>query len=177
MSGRARGAVGGSGWLRRGFVVALVLALLALGRGVGQGELLFVTDTTPGEIVYFSTCAACHQADGRGVPSAFPPLADHVPRLLASDDGRTYLSAVVLNGLTGAIEVEGRSYDGVMPPWPHLGDQQLADVLNYVAGAWGNDRLLPPAFLAYTAQEIAAARTTPLDAAALLEIRTQLLAE
>lgn len=162
---------------RRLCLAVAALALLGLGVGVGQGELLFTVDTTPGEIVYAATCAACHQVDGRGLPAAFPPLAAHIPRLLASDDGRAYLPAVVLHGLTGPIEVEGDSYDGVMPPWLQLRDQQLADVLNYVAVAWGNDRLLPAGFIAYSADEIAVARTSPFDSASLQRLRVGLLGE
>jgi hypothetical protein len=39
---------------------------------------------------------------------------------------------VVLYGLQGPLTVEGKTYNGVMPPFRQLKDQEVADVLNYV---------------------------------------------
>ena len=65
-----------------------------------------------GKAVYAQTCFACHQANGQGVPNAFPPLA-----------GSDYLNAnvdraigIVLNGNKGKITVNGKEYNGIMTP-------------------------------------------------------------
>ena len=39
---------------------------------------------------------------------------------------------LILNGMEGAIEVNGEIYDGVMPQHSFLNDDQIADVLTYI---------------------------------------------
>ncbi len=50
---------------------------------------------------------------------------------------------VVLFGMKGKIDVNGRTFDGDMPPLNALSDAQIAAVLAYVRGAWGNAALAP----------------------------------
>lgn len=47
----------------------------------------------------YQQCAGCHQANGQGIPGAFPPLAGHVAEILAKEGGRDYLILVLLYGL------------------------------------------------------------------------------
>jgi nitrite reductase (NO-forming) len=86
-----------------------------------------------GERVYSANCAACHQANGLGVPGAFPPLAG--ADFLNAD--KTRAIGVLLRGLTGPIVVNGNTYDGVMPAL-RLSDEDVANVLTYVYSQWGN---------------------------------------
>jgi len=77
-----------------------------------------------GEALYARVCQGCHMADGRGAQGAgsYPALAGN-DRLAASG----YPLTVVLNGLRG------------MPPvGAMMSDQQVADVVNYVRGHFGN---------------------------------------
>lgn len=153
------------------------LALVLLGTAAlvtAQGVPLANVDTTGGQQVFAANCTACHQVTGAGIPAVFPPLAEHVPELLAVEGGRHYLAAVVLFGLTGPIAVAGQAYDGLMPPWGHLSDAQLADVLNYVASAWGNHLVLPQGFVAFTAEEVLGIRGDALDSNAVHAVRQTL---
>lgn len=50
---------------------------------------------------------------------------------------KTRLINVLLNGLQGQ-EIDGETYDNVMPAHDFLTDQQLADVLTYIRGSFGN---------------------------------------
>jgi mono/diheme cytochrome c family protein len=46
---------------------------------------------------------------------------------------------VLLHGLRGKIDVQGRSYDGVMPAFgSRLRDEEIAAILSYVRASWGN---------------------------------------
>ena len=46
---------------------------------------------------------------------------------------------ILAYGLNGAITVDGKTYNGVMPPWKGtLTDAQIADVINYIRTSWGN---------------------------------------
>ncbi len=88
-----------------------------------------------GKQVYMSLCFACHQADGKGLPPAFPPLAGS-DYMLADRDRAL---RIVLKGITGPMVVNGQKYDSAMPPQEAvLTDQQVADVLTYVFNTWGN---------------------------------------
>lgn len=87
-----------------------------------------------GEQVYASQCMSCHQQDGTGVAGEFPPLAGN-PDLSRS---REFPALVVLNGLQGAIRVNGKTYDGQMPSFSFLSDEKVSAVVNYVRNAWGN---------------------------------------
>ncbi len=78
-----------------------------------------------GEKVYASHCAACHQADGKGLPGVFPalagskvangPAAAHIDRVLHGKDG-TAMSAFQ----------------------DQLDDAELAAVITWERTAWGN---------------------------------------
>ena len=121
--------------------------------------------------VYQTNCAACHQANGQGVPGAFPPLAGHAGELLTSQ-GRDYLPTVLLYGLQGPIDVQGTTYNGVMPAWSQLSDEQLAAVVNFVLTEW-NAEQLPAEFEPYTPAEFAAVRGQDLSADDVHQRRTE----
>lgn len=80
----------------------------------------------------YKRCAACHLADGSGVPGAFPPLKTDVRSLAATAAGRRYLALVVIRGVSGPITVAGKVYRGTMPAQAGLNDAQVAAVLNHV---------------------------------------------
>jgi len=86
-----------------------------------------------GKSVYAANCAACHQASGQGIPKAFPPLARS--DYLNADKARVI--RVVTGGLQGPVTVNGEKYAGVMPAWT-LSDDDVAAVLSYIYGSWGN---------------------------------------
>ena len=69
----------------------------------------------------------------QGVPDAFPPLAksDYL------NGGKTRAIKTVTGGLNGKVEVNGKTYDGVMPAWD-LPDEDIANVLTYAYNSWGN---------------------------------------
>lgn len=88
-----------------------------------------------GKVTYTANCVACHQADGKGIPSAFPPLAKS--DFLNADKKRSI--SVVKNGLSGPVTVNGEKYNSVMPALS-LNDEEIANVLTYVYSTWGNSK-------------------------------------
>lgn len=131
-------------------------------------------DEAMGASTYAANCAGCHQATGAGIPGVFPPLAGHAPNLVAPDGGREYLLHVLAYGLQGAIVVNGATYQGLMPAWPALTDEQIAAVANYVVHAWDNDQALDATFEPFTADEAAAVRATPESPTQVYERRQAL---
>lgn len=89
-----------------------------------------------GATLYTSNCAACHQADGQGLPGAFPPLAGD-PVVTAKDPTRHI--EVVLNGLQGK-PIDGNSYSTEMPAFAgKLSDAEIAAIIDHERTNWGND--------------------------------------
>jgi len=87
-----------------------------------------------GKRVYDTTCIACHQANGLGVPGQYPPLAGS--EWVTGSEER--IIRIVLHGLNGPITVEGKEYNNVMAPLGSLKDDQIANVISYVRASWGN---------------------------------------
>ncbi|MEM7395117.1 MAG: cytochrome c, partial [Verrucomicrobiota bacterium] len=90
-----------------------------------------------GGTIYRQQCIACHGADGEGQAEAntdrlAPPLGGS-PRVVGPDHE---LIRILLHGLTGPID--GKTYSGVMAPFPIVDDRSLAAVASYIRGAWGN---------------------------------------
>lgn len=88
-----------------------------------------------GQSIYNESCAACHQVDGKGLPNVFPPL-------LNSDYLKNKEAAIstIISGKTGPITVNGKTYNGVMPP-QNLNNQQAAAVLTYVYNKFNNSKM------------------------------------
>jgi nitrite reductase (NO-forming) len=86
-----------------------------------------------GQRIFEANCQACHQAQGQGIPGAFPPLAKsdylNVDPLRAVD--------AILHGLSGKLNVNGVDYNGVMPAM-RLDDEDIANVVTFIANSWEN---------------------------------------
>ncbi len=121
----------------------------------------------------YAQCAGCHQTNGQGLPGTFPPLAGHVSEILNLKGGREYLILVLLNGLQGPIEVKGMKYNGAMPAFGGLKDEEIAALLNHIATAWGDAKKVKD-FKPFTAEEVKALRTKKLTAQQVLEERKKL---
>ena len=82
---------------------------------------------TLGKTAYETNCAACHMKDGVGVPGAFPTLvkSDYLANRVDKGIG------IILKGLSGPIQVNGKEFNGVMPAI-QLTDDEVANILTYV---------------------------------------------
>ncbi|MBX2996826.1 MAG: cytochrome c [Bdellovibrionaceae bacterium] len=88
-----------------------------------------------GKQVFTTTCQACHQATGAGIPGAFPPVSES--EWVSGPPKR--LVAIILHGLQGEIYVKGQKFQGVMPPFKdQLKAEDIAAVATYVRNSFGN---------------------------------------
>ncbi len=79
-----------------------------------------------GKAVYTTSCLACHQASGEGIPNVFPGLKGSV---IATGDVAKHID-VVVNGVSGtSMQAFG----------PQLNDADLAALITYERNAWGNN--------------------------------------
>lgn len=82
-----------------------------------------------GETLYAQNCSSCHGNNAEGVPGAFPPLVNS--EWITGD--KTTPIQILLNGLQGEIEVNGKTYDGMMPSFKaRLSAAEMAAILNYL---------------------------------------------
>lgn len=88
-----------------------------------------------GKALFLADCAACHQAGGQGIPGAFPALKGN--RAVNKPDPTHHIRAVLF-GEQG-IRVGGVRYSTAMPPFgAWLSDRDVATIVNFERGAWGN---------------------------------------
>lgn len=78
-----------------------------------------------GEKVYGANCVACHQATGKGMPPAFPPLAG---------------SKIVNGPKTGHMDtvLNGKPGTAMAPFGKQLSDTEIAAVISYERNSFGN---------------------------------------
>ena len=85
--------------------------------------------------LYNTYCATCHQINGKGDGTRFPPLENS--EWVKGD--RRKLIEIVLKGLSGPITVNGVGFNEVMPPANYLSDDQIALILTYVRANFKNN--------------------------------------
>jgi len=83
---------------------------------------------------------------------------------------------VVAFGMGWKIESGADSFEGDMPPWPQLSNQEVADVLTYVLTGL-NSKVLPADFKPFTADEVKAERAKQLTSAKTHVERDEVLKE
>lgn len=90
-----------------------------------------------GESQYNTSCAACHQANGQGLPPTFPAIAGSA---MATGDIAAHID----------IAIHGRPGTAMAAFGPQLSDEQLAAIVTYQRNAFGNDTgdLVKPADIA-----------------------------
>lgn len=87
-----------------------------------------------GEALYTKNCLACHQANGMGIPGAFPALKGSQ---ITTQDMSKHID-IVVNGVSGTA----------MAAWgSQLNDLELAAIITYERNAWDNNtgELVQPA--------------------------------
>jgi nitrite reductase (NO-forming) len=113
-------------------------AVSVAARAHASGTLTKEDQIKAGKQLFTGTCSVCHQANGEGLPSVFPPLAksDYIAALLKQSN--EHLAGIPVHGLTGKVVVNGKEYDSVMPPMGQLTDDEVANILTYVVNSWDN---------------------------------------
>jgi mono/diheme cytochrome c family protein len=134
---RARAGLAGRRSLVSGlFFFALWLLVALPASGTTETTMAGGSEVDPaaaqlGFDTYSANCAGCHQAGGTGVEDTFPPLIGN-PNV----EDAAYLVEVIRNGRQGAIEVGGVAYDGVMPAFSTLSDEEVEGLIAYIQGGF-----------------------------------------
>lgn len=80
-----------------------------------------------GAEVYSQICSSCHQPGGVGLAGQYPPLLDN-----PSVQDEAYVRDVINNGRRGEITVAGETYDGVMPSFSTLSEEDVDALILYI---------------------------------------------
>jgi mono/diheme cytochrome c family protein len=107
-----------------------------------------------GEHIYVAQCATCHQANGKGAPPGYPPLAHNQSITM---DSAVNPIRIVLNG-GYPPSTQGNPHPVGMPPFAQaLSDREVAAVVTYVRHSWDNNaKPVSP-------QQVSELRSTPMD--------------
>ena len=118
-----------------------------------------------GAQVYNSLCVACHGPDGKGLNGLPPLVGSDWPKGAPERSIK-----IVLNGLTGPVEVAGKTYNIDMPPQGAvLSDEKIAAALTYVRKTFANGAGAVTADEVKAVRAATAQRVTPWTAAELLK--------
>ena len=88
-----------------------------------------------GKAEYATVCASCHQPTGEGVAGQYPPLkaSEYVIH------GEERVVAILLHGIVGQLQVNGKGYNGQMPAQGALkNNKAIAQIASYIRHEWGN---------------------------------------
>lgn len=88
-----------------------------------------------GEVLYTYYCANCHMDDGVGLKGNIPPLvqADYIK------EDPLRMACIIRHGMEGEIVVNDKTYNNPMAGFPNLTKYEIANIINYINQAWGND--------------------------------------
>ena len=136
--------------MKKILALTLITATTAFAEDIKPDDIKASADR--GKALYMTTCVACHQPTGLGLPGVFPPFDGS--EFIQGDARR--LVAIVIKGLNGPITVKGAKFPGAIPLIPvdtqfpqYKDNQKLADVLNFVRTSWSNkaDKAITPNFI------------------------------
>lgn len=85
-----------------------------------------------GNALFTANCQSCHQANGEGLPGAYPPLKGSP--VVMSDNLDLYVD-IIMNGY------DARAEYGIMPPVGtnmNFTENEVAAIINYERSSWGN---------------------------------------
>ncbi len=110
------------------FLYKMVEKSVATTGGAGAPEL-------DGNALYTANCQSCHQANGEGLPGAFPPLKGS--SVVLADTPTLYVD-IIMNGYSGLVS---QGY-GPMPnvgTMNNLKPEEITAIMNHERTSWGNN--------------------------------------
>ncbi|WP_225789339.1 cytochrome c [Pseudomonas sp. Marseille-P8916] len=112
-------------------------------------------DGKTGAALYVDNCAACHRTDGKGYARVFPALAGNP--VLQGEDATSLIHIVLEGGTLPATATAPSTFTMPGFAW-RMTDQEVADVVNFIRGSWGNQGAT------VTARQVAGLRKGPRPA-------------
>lgn len=115
-------------------LLVLIIAVVSFTSCQSEEKIKLEQYYIGGKELYEQNCANCHQKDGKGLQSLYPPIA-----------GSDYLKDkekviyIIKNGLAGEIMVNGKKYNQPMPANNQLTNLDIAEVVTYIYNEWNGE--------------------------------------
>ncbi|WP_163340683.1 cytochrome c [Desulfopila sp. IMCC35008] len=90
-------------------------------------------ETGKGEQLYLAHCGKCHGREGKGFLQLYPPLEKSH---FLSDDIKQ-LPCIIRNGLKGELEINGKRFNGIMPPNQRISPEEMIILTSHLQKRWG----------------------------------------
>ena len=117
--------------------MALLFALTSCnGQRKSKKSAMLKESINRGAEIYKDFCMNCHMSNGEGVENTYPPLAQSDYLM----NNRSLSIKAIKFGQQGEILVNGVLYNNSMSPLG-LTNEEIADVMNYITNAWGNENM------------------------------------
>jgi mono/diheme cytochrome c family protein len=100
-----------------------------------SGDPKFRQYYNKGQQLYAQHCTNCHQDDGTGFKSLYPPLA-RSDYMIANPE---QVLCIMKYGTGGEMTVNGVTFNQPMPGVPSLTDLEIAEIATYIYNTWGNE--------------------------------------
>ena len=93
-----------------------------------------------GQKLYNMYCSNCHQHNGQGLGSVFPPLndSDHMEAIFEQ------VICLTKNGQQGGVAMNDTTFTDPMPGAPHLSNLEIAQLTTYIYNSWGHRKGITP---------------------------------
>ncbi|HWK58454.1 MAG TPA: cbb3-type cytochrome c oxidase subunit II [Parapedobacter sp.] len=101
-------------------------------REAAKAEAGGETGGLDGSLLYATHCQSCHQANGEGLPGAFPSLKEST--VVSGDDLELYID-IIMNGYDARPEFAAMPGIGTMM---ELSAAEIAAIINHERTSWGN---------------------------------------
>jgi mono/diheme cytochrome c family protein len=112
---------------------------------------------TRGHGLYIDDCAGCHMENGEGIAGVFPPLRGN--NVVQAKDAETVVHIILSGEKTAVTKADPTGLAMPAFDWK-LSNDQVADLVTYLRGAWGNrGDAIDAGKVADTRRTLVAART------------------
>lgn len=118
---------------------------------------------------FYNACASCHGPAGAGIAGLAPALVN-APWVLGPPE---WLGRIILQGMTGPVEINGEVWNGLMPPHggqAALDDETLAGLMIYLRRSWGHGEDPVSLAMLESIRTATAGRTAPWTVAELEQV-------
>ena len=116
--------------------ISLLILIHSACTTLTEKEIEYRQSYDSGKAIYEDECQKCHKANGEGLGTLYPPLANS--DYLVSNISR--LPCIIYLGLKGEIIVNGKKYNWEMPAHKSMDEIQMSAILTYIQSKWGHKK-------------------------------------
>jgi len=117
---------------KRSSRIMLLLAAFTTSCNFSQDQIRMMQYTSDGQQLYNQYCSNCHQENGTGLGTLYPPIAQS--DFLSADIDP--IICLIRNGREGQTVINGITYNQPMPANKSLTALEIAEITTYLIVTW-----------------------------------------